>query len=130
MSANRPAAPISGCGILILFGVSLFIGIVIVAVIGGLIFPPINSAVAGPLVCDGQITTDSERYTTAEGGVGISRTFYCTEETSAALRDITTVTIVVAGLIYSLGVFALLCLFILLNWLLRGRSTIPAAPAA
>jgi hypothetical protein len=126
---NTPKAGL-GCTVLLLMGVSLFVGFIFCATIGGLLFPPLITTIAAPIVCDGEFSGESNRYTTDEGGVGYSREFYCQSDPAGPRRDITFLTITVGGLFYSAIAFVLFSAFSLIRWLMPGSQRVaPAVPA-
>jgi hypothetical protein len=129
MASNDTPQAGLGCTVLLLIGVSLFVGFVFCATIGGLLFPPLITTIAAPLLCDGEFISESNRYTTDEGGVGFSREFYCQSEPAGSRRDITFLTIVVGGLFYSGIAFSLFSVTSFMRWLMRGGQPVtPAAP--
>ncbi len=100
-----------GCSL----GASLFIGIILIAVAAGSIFPRMNWTVAGKLVCGRGILEgpDVQTFSYKPGSVDMTTTYYCF--TQGEQRDITLLTVLVAGLIYSASLY-LITLVIGLVW--------------
>ncbi|MCI0394944.1 MAG: SHOCT domain-containing protein [Chloroflexi bacterium] len=128
MATTSPAKGLSGCGVLLAWAFSLFVGFILVAVAGGAIYPPLISLAAAPVLCRGEFSVESTQYTTEEGGVGIDREFFCQNEPGGPKTEVTLPAIGIAGLIYSTPIFIVLLIAIALGWVRAGR--VVATPAA
>ena len=109
----------------ILFGVSLFCGIVIIGIGFGAAFP-IISRIAAPITCPGrdlQLSTDTSSY--APGETTTLITWTCVDPQTGAKLDVSTSTTLVSGVIYSLLLFLVLMLRIVLN---RSGQPVEAGP--
>jgi hypothetical protein len=91
-----------------ILGVGLFCGLLMISVSLGSIFPKINS-IAGPLVCGSQ-SLDITQYTASysPGSVDTTTTIYCVDTASGTKREVTPLIVLVAGLIYSLAIAAII----------------------
>lgn len=91
-----------------ILGVGLFCGLLMISVALGSIFPKINS-IAGPLVCGSQ-SLDITQYTASysPGSVDTTTTIYCVDTASGTKREVTPLIVLVAGLIYSLIIAAII----------------------
>lgn len=92
---------------LFLLAVSLFFGVVIIAVAGGAVYPPLYKAGAS-LVCKGELVIESSRYSYKPGQIGTQHTIFCQDKTSGARTEVTLKAIFAAGLVYSGVIFAVL----------------------
>ena len=99
--------PIKFGGLLILLGISLFVGVIILAVgIGAAITP--MQGVSGPLVCgDNQLELQKDYYSYKPGQSGYTITWYCVDEETGAKEDRTFPVILASGVIYSLVLFVI-----------------------
>ena len=98
---------------LALLGASMFCGIILFSVAAGSIFPKLN-AIAGPLVCgnrDLEITQYTHSYT--PGSVDTTTTDYCIDPSTGSKQEVTGAIVLVAGVIDSLILFAVLSVMIL-----------------
>jgi predicted PurR-regulated permease PerM len=115
--------------VLMVFGLSMFCGIVGIAIGIGSLFIPLNQ-IAGPMVCgDRQVKIEQSTRGYLPNEVFTTITAYCVNEqtgerqdVTSAVEDITTKLQITSGIIYSLIIFALSMLF--LNWVARrlGKS--------
>jgi hypothetical protein len=105
-------------GLLILAGISLFIGFVIISVAVGAIFPSMHKLTAPVLCSNGEVEVEVITYSYKPGQIGTDNHLYCNDEEGR--REITWAAIGVSGLFYSAIIFVLL--------LIWGRSlaTLPA----
>lgn len=85
----------------ILFAVGLFIGYAIFAAAIGAIFPAVNY-ISKPLLCSGEYSIETTRYSYKPGQVGWANNIYCDGQ------DITLASVATSGLIVSMVVFAAL----------------------
>jgi hypothetical protein len=102
-----------------LLGASMFCGILMFSVAVGSIFPKVN-AIAGPIVCGNrqlQITQYTASYT--PGSVDTTTTDYCVDPTTGTKQEVTPLIVLVAGLIDSLILFAILLVG---TWVYRLRA--------
>ena len=103
--------------LVILAGVSLFIGFVVFAVGIGAIFPSMHKFTA-PLICGGAVQVETTQYSYKPGQVGWEHHIYC--DSNGARKEITFPAIGVTGLIASLAIF-----IVLVIWM-RRSVTLPA----
>lgn len=87
----------------ILFAVASFIGFVIFAAAIGAIFPSVTY-ISKPLVCSGEFSIETTRYSYRPGQMGWAHNIYCDG------NDITLASLSLSGLMVSLVVFVLLFL--------------------
>lgn len=92
--------------IVILAGISLFIGFIIISVAVGAIFPSMHKLTA-PLICEGEVKVESIRYSYKPGQVGWDNHIYCIDE-QGSQKEITFPAIGVTGLFYSAILFVIL----------------------
>ena len=115
--------------VLMVFGLSMFCGIVGIAIGLGSMFIPLNQ-IAAPMVCgDQQVKIEQNTRSYLPGEVFTSITAYCVNEqtgerkdVTSAVQDITTKLQISSGIVYGLIIFFLSMLF--LNWAARrlGKS--------
>ena len=99
--------PIKFGGLLILLGISLFVGVIIQAVGIGAAITPMQS-VSGPLICgDNQLELQKDYYSYKPGQSGYTITWYCVDEETGAKEDRMFTVILAAGEIYSLVLFVI-----------------------
>lgn len=91
--------------VIILFVISLFCGVIIVAIGLGAAFPVINR-VATPLACNGQLQLSTDTYSYQPGEQTTTITWFCVDEKTGAKKDVSWKIILTAGLVYSLLIFA------------------------
>jgi len=89
-------------GLLVLAGISLFIGFVIIAVAVGAVFPSMHKLTA-PLICKGEVEVEVITYSYKPGQIGTDNHIYCIDEEGQ--REITFPAIGVTGLFYSAIIF-------------------------
>jgi hypothetical protein len=104
-------------GLLILAGISLFIGFVIISVAVGAVFPSMHKLTA-PLICKGEVEVEVITYSYKPGQIGTDNHIYCID--GQGQREITWAAIGVTGLFYSAIIFVPL-----LIWA-RRIATLPA----
>lgn len=85
----------------ILFAISLFLGYAIIAAAIGAFVPSINY-ISKPLVCSGEFSIETTRYSYKPGQVGWAHNIYCDG------KDITLPTLTLSGFIVSAIAFVLL----------------------
>jgi len=102
-------------GLLVLFGISLFVGVVILAIgIGAAITP--MQGISGGLVCGGgDLELVKDYYSYKPGQSGYTITWYCVDEGTGAKEDQTLPVILASGVIYSLVLFVIAVGLILLG---------------
>lgn len=89
-------------------GVSMFCGIILVAVAAGAVFPRLINPVAAPLVCPHGnlvITQNTTSYRAGESDTWTTDT--CVDSTTSQQQDVSLQTTLAAGLIYSLIIFVI-----------------------
>src|SRR5688572_19469804 len=92
--------------IIMLAGISLFIGFVIISVAVGAIFPSMHKLTA-PLICKGEVKVEVITYSYKPGQIGTDNHIYCLEE-GGGQKEITFPAIGVTGLFYSAIIFVIL----------------------
>jgi hypothetical protein len=115
--------------VLMVFGFSMFCGIVVISMGLGGVFTPLNQ-IGGPIVCGNkQVKIERNTYSYRPGELFISITAYCVNKQTGKqqnvtdeLQDVTGKLQIVTGIISGLVVFFLAMLF--LNWAAR-RLNIP-----
>jgi hypothetical protein len=91
--------------LVVLAGVSLFIGFVIFSVAAGAVFPSLHKLTA-PLICRGDVQVESLKYSYKPGQVGWENHIYCTA--NGVQKEITLPAIGVTGLLASALIFVVL----------------------
>src|SRR5688572_7393142 len=91
--------------IVILAGISLFIGFIIISVAVGAIFPSMHKLTA-PLICKGEVQVESITYSYKPGQIGTDNHIYCIDE-QGDQKEITFPAIGVTGLFYSAILFVI-----------------------
>jgi hypothetical protein len=89
--------------LVILAGISLFLGFIIISVAVGAIFPSTHKLTA-PLICKGEVEVEVITYSYKPGQIGTDNHIYCIDEEGK--REITWAAIGVSGLFYSAIIFA------------------------
>ncbi len=103
--------------ILMVLGLSMFCGIIVIAIGIGSMFVSVNK-IAAPLVCGNrQLRIDQQDYSYHPGERTITITSYCVDAQTGAEQDVSTQLHIVAGVMYGLIVFALMMIF--LKWAAR-----------
>ena len=90
-------------------GVSVFCGLVLVAVAAGAVFPKLVEPIAAPVVCPhGQlvITQNTTSYRAGESDTWTTDT--CVDSTTSQQQDVSGQTTLAAGMIYSLIIFVII----------------------
>lgn len=96
--------------------ISLFFGVTVVGIGLGVVITPLVR-IAAPFVCPrGDFMLESEMYSYKPGQTGITRTWFCVENTNTEPKDVSIGAMVVAGIIYGI------IIFILWTILFRGKS--------
>lgn len=114
----NPRFNATGCGLLVVTCISLFIGLMI-ATAGFAVYPPVAN-IATPLVCDGEAVHESFGASYRPGQYQVSRSILCvTGGPKGEREDITMKAMGVAFLLYSAIAFVLL---VLLGMLLRRKT--------
>jgi hypothetical protein len=106
---------------------SLFLGFICVGVAIGGVFPS-TFRVFSPLVCNGKMEVDVQRYSYRPGEVTTNNNFYCIDETTGEKRDISALTVVVGSLVSSGIIFLLFCAMVLTRRLKKRQPEIPPLP--
>ena len=91
---------------LTLFGISLFVGFVLVAVAGGALFPSLLR-ISAPVVCHGTFQIESHSYS-QPGQYSVTHQVFCTDTGDGTRKEITIAAILVSGLLYSVGIFIMI----------------------
>ena len=105
-------------------GVSLFCGLIMIAVALGAIFPKVINPIAKPLVCGNgelQITQNTTSYRAGESDTWTTDT--CVDSTTGQPQDVSLQTTVSAGIIYSLIIFAIIMVWMGYKKLTSRKST-------
>ncbi len=102
---------------------SLFVGIILCAVAAGAVFPGMNQFVAGPLVCRGTFQIHQDTYSYRPGSTDTFTTDYCVDAATGEKQDVSTQTLVVAGLVDSAAIFVILLILIVVGRLRAGSKT-------
>jgi hypothetical protein len=93
-------------GLLILFGVCLFIGIVILSTGIGMVAAPVQG-ISAPLVCGGdEVERTADQYSYKPGQVGWEISWNCVDAASGERQDRTIAVIMASGVIYAIVLFA------------------------
>ncbi len=112
--------------LIILFIVSLFCGIIIVAIGFGAAFPVINR-VAAPFACNGKkLELETEAYSYQPGQQTTTIDWFCVDEKTGVKEGASFQVILAAGLIYSLVIFAAF----ITRWLVVKRPGKNMTPSA
>ncbi len=96
-------------GILGILGVSMFCGLIMVAIAAGAVVPKVIDPIAAPLVCPhGQlvITQNTTSYRAGESDTWTTDT--CVDATTSQQQDVSNQTTFAAGMIYSLIIFVII----------------------
>ncbi len=95
-------------GLLWQLGCSSFVGIILVAIAAGAVFPALDRLAAAPLVCpDGRFVVHQDTYSYRPGEIDVMTTDLCVNSRTGAQADVSTLTLVVSGVVYSLVIFFL-----------------------
>lgn len=88
--------------------VSLFVGIILVAVAAGAIWPGIDQFAAGRFVCsNGHLVIQQDTYSYRPGSTDTMTTDLCVDRVTGAQTDVSFPTMAVSGLVYSAAIFML-----------------------
>ena len=104
-------------------GVSMFCGIILVAVALGAIIPRVINPIAKPLVCSNgnlQITQNTTSYRPGESDTWTTDT--CVDSTTGQQQDVSLQTTLGAGIIYSLIIFAIIIVWRIISQITSGKS--------
>ena len=104
-------------------GVSMFCGIILVAVALGAIIPRVINPIAKPLVCSNgnlQITQNTTSYRPGESDTWTTDT--CVDSTTGQQQDVSLQTTLGAGIIYSLIIFAIIIVWQIFSQITSGKS--------
>jgi hypothetical protein len=104
-------------------GVSMFCGIILVAVALGAIIPRVINPIAKPLVCSNgnlQITQNTTSYRPGESDTWTTDT--CVDSTTGQQQDVSLQTTLGAGIIYSLIIFAIIIVWQIFSKITSGKS--------
>ncbi len=104
-------------------GVSMFCGIILVAVALGAIIPKVINPIAKPLVCSNgnlQITQNTTSYRPGESDTWTTDT--CVDSTTGQQQDVSLQTTLGAGFIYSLIIFAIVIVWRIFSQITSGKS--------
>ena len=98
-------------GLLILFGICLFVGIVIFSVGIGMWAGPVQG-ISAPLVCGGaEVERTADQYSYKPGQVGWQISWNCVDTVSGERHDRTVPVILASGVIYAIVLFAALVIW-------------------
>ena len=101
---------------LTVFGVSMFCGIILIAIAVGAIIPKVINPIAGPFVCKNgtlQITQNTTSYRPGESDTWTTDT--CVDSATGNQQDVSFQTTLAAGVIYGLIIFGISAIVII--WL-------------
>jgi hypothetical protein len=104
-------------------GVSMFCGIILVAVALGAIIPRVINPIAKPLVCSNgnlQITQNTTSYQPGESDTWTTDT--CVDSATGQQQDVSLQTTLGAGIIYSLIIFAIIIVWQIFSKITSGKS--------
>ena len=104
-------------------GVSMFCGIILVAVALGAIIPRVINPIAKPLVCSNgnlQITQNTTSYRPGESDTWTTDT--CVDSTTGQQQDVSLQTTLGAGIIYSFIIFAIIIVWQIFSQITSGKS--------
>ena len=104
-------------------GVSMFCGIILVAVALGAIIPRVVNPIAKPLVCSNgnlEITQNTTSYRPGESDTWTTDT--CVDSTTGQQQDVSLQTTLGAGIIYSLIIFAIIIVWRIFSQITSGKS--------
>ena len=104
-------------------GVSMFCGIILVAVALGAIIPRVINPIAKPLVCSNgnlHITQNTTSYRPGESDTWTTDT--CVDSTTGQQQDVSLQTTLGAGIIYSLIIFAIIIVWQIFSQITSGKS--------
>jgi hypothetical protein len=104
-------------------GVSMFCGIILVAVALGAIIPKVINPIAKPLVCSNgnlEITQNTTSYRPGESDTWTTDT--CVDSTTGQQQDVSLQTTLGAGIIYSLIIFAIIIVWRIFSQITSGKS--------
>jgi hypothetical protein len=107
-------------------GLSMFCGIILVAVALGAIIPKVINPIAKPLVCSNgnlQITQNTTSYRPGESDTWTTDT--CVDSTTGQQQDVSLQTTLGAGFIYSLIIFAIIIVWRIFSQITSGKSKGP-----
>ena len=104
-------------------GVSMFCGIILVAVALGAIIPRVVNPIAKPLVCSNgnlEIMQNTTSYRPGESDTWTTDT--CVDSTTGQQQDVSLQTTLGAGIIYSLIIFAIIIVWRIFSQITSGKS--------
>jgi len=104
-------------------GVSMFCGIILVAVALGAIIPKVVNPIAKPLVCSNgnlEITQNTTSYRAGESDTWTTDT--CVDSATGQQQDVSFQTTLGAGVIYSLIIFAIIIVWRIFSQITSGKS--------
>ena len=93
-------------------GVSIFCGLIMIAIAAGAVFPKVIEPIAGPVVCRNgtlEISQNTTSYRAGESDTWTTDT--CVDSTTGQQQDVSNQTTFAAGMIYSLIIF-----FVIMVW--------------
>ena len=105
-------------------GVSLFCGLIMIAVALGAIIPKVIEPIAGPVVCANgklEITQNTTSYRAGESDTWTTDT--CVDSVTGEKRDVSIQTTLAAGMIYSLIIFVIVIVWAQFMKKNPGKST-------
>ncbi len=112
-------------GILGILGVSMFCGLIMIAIAVGAVVPKLIEPIAAPVVCPhGQLVITQNTTSYRQGESDTWTTDTCVDATTSAQQDVSMQTTFAAGMIYSLIIFV-----IILVWQGYKRLTTRASAA-
>ena len=119
----RELAGSAGCSL----GVSFFIGFILVAITAGSIWPGIDQFAASGIICRyGTFQIHQDTYSYRPGQSDTMTTDTCTTHATGVKRDVSGLTTVVSGLVYSLTLWVIILAVTAINGLV-GRLRVARA---
>ncbi len=104
-------------------GVSVFCGLIMIAVALGAVFPKLVNPIATPLVCPNghlDITQNTTTYRAGESDTWTTDT--CVDSANGQTHDVSLQTTFAAGMIYSLIIAAIIAVWSVISRVIFGRS--------
>jgi len=93
-----------------------FFGFILCSIAAGAVVPAVDKFAAGWIVCSkGTFEIHQDTYSYRPGESDTMTTDYCVDKTTGAKTDISLVTMIVAGLVYSVVLFVIVLAFTLVN---------------
>jgi hypothetical protein len=104
-------------------GVSMFCGVIMIAIAAGAVMPRVINPIAAPIVCSNgtlNITQNTTSYRPGESDTWTTDT--CIDSATGSQKDVSLQTTLAAGMIYSLIIFVIIMVWTQVNKFTTGRS--------